>query len=161
MRIRLRGPFGVSTLSIDENATVADLRAQIQDKTSLHKYDIKYGYPPKPLYLDQDSTRLSSLDAKLNGEQLIITSQDGVTSETLSKSDASQPTPSAPLKPGALSQPREPFSFASLPITNHQSVLKQPAAQSQDLISLKPKALKGDVPEIPLPDRGATLGIFT
>src|SRR5271165_2756500 len=81
MRIRLRGPSGASTLNLEESATVRDLRSSITEKTALTRFDLKYGYPPKPLQLSEDNALLSSLDIPLDGEQLIISAQDGLASE--------------------------------------------------------------------------------
>ena len=79
MRIRIRGPGGVSVVTLpDGSATVGDLLREITEKTSITIFDIKYSYPPKPLPLDQSqrSQLLSDLDVKLNGEQLIISARE-------------------------------------------------------------------------------------
>ncbi|KAI9743309.1 MAG: ubiquitin-specific protease otu1 [Claussenomyces sp. TS43310] len=161
MRIRLRGPSGVSTLQLGEDSTVADLRAQIKEKTSLEKYDIKYGWPFKPLLLDQDSTKLSAI--RLDGEQLTITPQDATTSKKSSISDLQMAQTSADSAltgsalPGAQSHLSLSHSSATLPTTKIIKENSSQAANGNDKISLKRKATEGDVPEIPLPDRGATL----
>ncbi|KAL3426162.1 ubiquitin thioesterase otu1 [Phlyctema vagabunda] len=127
MRIRLRAPGGASTITLADDATVGDLISDIVEKTSVKSFDIKYGYPPKPLLLDQKSVLLRDLDVNLNGEQLTIGAKD-------------EP---AVRKPESESQP--PRSKAS------------PSKQSSEPVALKRKAMEGDVPEIPLPERGATL----
>lgn len=74
-RLRIRGPNGMSAVALSDHATVADLLSQITEKTSLSKFEVKYGYPPKPLLLPESKTTLlSSLGVSLNGEQLIISS---------------------------------------------------------------------------------------
>lgn len=75
-RLRIRGPNGMSTVTLGDDATVADLRTLIQEKTALRNFDVKYAYPPKPLLLPDSSAPLSSLGVSLNGEQLIISSQE-------------------------------------------------------------------------------------
>ncbi|PYI26562.1 putative OTU-like cysteine protease [Aspergillus indologenus CBS 114.80] len=80
MRIRIRGPTGQSTVSLDDDATVDGLRRQITDSTGLSDYDVKYGYPQiKPLSLEgfPPNQKLSDLGMTLNGEQLIVTRKEG------------------------------------------------------------------------------------
>ncbi|PYH75984.1 OTU-like cysteine protease [Aspergillus uvarum CBS 121591] len=80
MRIRIRGPTGQSTVSLDDDATVDVLRRQITDSTGLSDYDVKYGYPQiKPLSLEgfPSNQKLSDLEMTLNGEQLIVTRKEG------------------------------------------------------------------------------------
>ena len=74
MKVRIRGPAGQSTVTLEDSTTVEKLRKTISRETRLPEFDVKYGYPPKPLLLDQlaDGTKLSDLDFKLNGEQLIV-----------------------------------------------------------------------------------------
>lgn len=95
MQLRIRGPSGSASVSVSETDTVASLLQLIQDKTSLTKYEIRYGYPPKLLLLEPGdlSKPLSKLDIKLNGEQLLITAEanerrgsDDDTSDTLNSS---------------------------------------------------------------------------
>lgn len=83
MRVRIRGPSGQSTASLDDGATVQELYEQITQKTQLSAFDIKYGYPPKPLDLSQLDTGSPVAEAgvNLNGEQLIITRQEGSASQ--------------------------------------------------------------------------------
>ncbi|GJP96506.1 hypothetical protein CBS115989_6836 [Aspergillus niger] len=79
MRIRIRGPAGQSTVTLDADATVDDLRHQITEKTGLTAYDVKYGYPNiKPLVLGglPSNQKLADLDITLNGEQLIVTQHE-------------------------------------------------------------------------------------
>jgi ubiquitin thioesterase OTU1 len=65
-------------VNLDDTQTVENLRKTIATETSLTIFDIKYGYPPKTLPLDQypPSTLLCDLDVKLNGEQLIVSKKD-------------------------------------------------------------------------------------
>ncbi|KAJ5885303.1 Ovarian tumor otubain [Penicillium taxi] len=79
MRLRVRGPSGQSTISLDDSATVSKLREQITETTSLSSFDVKYGYPDiKPLDLDSFASdqRLSDLGVNLNGEQLIVVQRE-------------------------------------------------------------------------------------
>lgn len=97
MRIRVRGPSGVSTLELPADATVSDLQAAITDKTTLPVFDLKYGYPPQPLDLTQFSPelKLSDTGLKLNGEQLIAVARDVQTQ--LAHAVRQPPDPVAPL----------------------------------------------------------------
>jgi ubiquitin thioesterase OTU1 len=71
MRLRIRGPSGQSTVTLDDAATIQTLKESIQKETGLSSFDVKYGYPPKTLKLDQwsRSTSLIDIDIKLNGER--------------------------------------------------------------------------------------------
>ena len=92
LRIRIRGPSGQSTVTLDDNATVEVLRKQIADSTKLNSFDVKYGYPPKALALAsyESDQLLSSLDIKLNGEQLLVTRSETVSAGQTSTNDAVQ-----------------------------------------------------------------------
>jgi ubiquitin thioesterase OTU1 len=170
MRIRLRGPSGASTLNLGEDATVGDLRSSITEKTSLTKFDIKYGYPPKPLYLEKDTALLSSLDAHLDGEQLTISAHDGPTIEGkyLEKDAGTNKTATGTVTSASHKEITEtkssgPILFAGMSGTKapKESTSDKPSARSNESISLKRKGKEMEVPELPLPDRGATMGMPT
>jgi ubiquitin thioesterase OTU1 len=78
MRFRLRGPTGQSVITLNDDATLGDLNTAITKETSLSRFDIKIGFPPKTLDLDHlDTTKtLSDLDLRLNGEQLLVAAKD-------------------------------------------------------------------------------------
>lgn len=79
MRVRVRGPNGQSTLTLEATATVAELSALITEQTGLGSFDVKYGYPqPQPFDLSRydPSQKLTDIDVKLNGEQLIVNSKE-------------------------------------------------------------------------------------
>jgi ubiquitin thioesterase OTU1 len=165
MRIRLRGPSGASTLNLGEDATVGDLRSSITEKTSLTRFDIKYGYPPKPLYLDTPTALLSSLDVRLDGEQLTISAHDGpgneeraVEKDAGGSQSASNDIPSSSHKDSAESWPSGQVTFAGMSGTKAPKEPSSSTAMSKDPISLKRKGKDMEVPELPLPDRGATMG---
>jgi ubiquitin thioesterase OTU1 len=158
MRIRLRGPSGASTLNLGEDATVGDLRSSITEKTSLTRFDIKYGYPPKPLFLDSPTTLLSSLEVRLDGEQLTISAHDGPATEEQNiekdaggSQSASKDIPLTSHKDSAKTWPSGQITFAGV------SDARAPK-ESKDPISLKRKDKDMEVPELPLPERGATMG---
>jgi ubiquitin thioesterase OTU1 len=133
MRTRLRAPGGASTVTLPDDATVSDLIAQIVEKTSLSSFDVKYGYPPQPLILEQyeSSQALNKLDVKLDGEQLTISARN--------------------------------FADEQIPVVASKDVQRggdcqKPKEKEKKLIDLKKKTMEGDVPELPMPSRGATLG---
>lgn len=98
MRLRIRGPSGQFTVTLSEDATFGDLRNEIVDKTGLVAYDVKYGYPPKPLSLDRTETyqKLTELGVQLDREQLIIAAKDSFETEPpAEKQDASTTTTSS------------------------------------------------------------------
>ena len=59
------------SITLDDSATVQTLNDRIQEVTSLTSFDVKYGYPPKVLALDQwpSSKLLAEIGVKLNGER--------------------------------------------------------------------------------------------
>lgn len=74
IRLRVRGPQGVATISIDSSASWGELFHEISEKTGVADFDIKYGYPPQPFNTESmdGHTKLSDLPHKLNGEQFTI-----------------------------------------------------------------------------------------
>lgn len=114
--------------TVPDEATISDLLREITSSTNISKFEVKYGYPPKPLPIDecQHSTLLNDLDVKLNGEQLTIGPKD-------------EP----------IIQETKPAEFTR-EVTGAEKVSKQ--------IALETKGMAGDVPEIPFPQRGATVG---
>jgi ubiquitin thioesterase OTU1 len=166
MRIRLRGPSGASTINLEENATVRDLCSLITEKTALTSFDIKYGYPPKPLHLGEDTTLLSSLDVPLAGEQLIISAQDGTPGEggagqkPAGSGDSTTPAVTTAIdKHGSGPKTSSTVSFAGMPGTMASKATEDPMFESSGPIPLKRKGKDMEVPELPLPDRGATMGM--
>lgn len=158
MRTRLRGPGGASTITLAEDATIGDLISQITSNTSLTSFDVKYGYPPRPLLLQQydKSQALSALSVKLDGEQLTISSREEKAVPAKREKEESSPsgTQSASTHKGAA----EGFSFtnvAGLPQSEPQASTGESLNKP---VSLHRKGMEGDVPELPLPERGATLG---
>lgn len=82
-KIRIRGPGGVTAVTLGDEATVADLLNIIKEKTGLNKFGVKYSYPPKPLTLHPETALISSLGVSLNNEQLIISSEEDTVSSSL------------------------------------------------------------------------------
>ncbi|QIX00290.1 hypothetical protein AMS68_005807 [Peltaster fructicola] len=74
MRLRVRGPEGTTTITIDDTASWRDLKAQISEHTKVADFDIKYGFPPKALNIDSigPETKLTDIGVQLNGEQITI-----------------------------------------------------------------------------------------
>ncbi|CZR57504.1 probable OTU1 Yeast OTU Deubiquitinating enzyme 1 [Phialocephala subalpina] len=155
MRARLRGPGGASTITLQDDATIGDLISQIIEKTSISSFDIKYGYPPQPLLLEQHekSLPLSKLGVKLDGEQLTISARlDDAPKETNKAEPSKQPSEASANKASKPSESSQGFSFTGLS-TSPQKTEKKEKKQ----VSLQRKAMAGDVPELPLLERGATL----
>jgi ubiquitin thioesterase OTU1 len=150
MRTRLRGPGGASTITLSDDATVGDLIAQITEKTSLSSFDIKYGYPPKPLLLEENenSLPLSKLEVKLDGEQLTISAKADDTPPT------PEPTKQLPKKASQNAAPTpDSFSFTDIPGTPTKKMPTGP-------VSLQRKTMEGDVPTEPFVERNATVGRY-
>ncbi|EXJ94726.1 hypothetical protein A1O1_03123 [Capronia coronata CBS 617.96] len=164
MRVRIRGPSGKSTTAtLDDSATIDTLRKTIAAETSLSAFDVKYGYPPKPLVLDQypSSKPLSELDIKLNGEQLIVNNAE----QSPARKDATpphQPTLSSGLQQGAPSHQAGPSRDHGVPAQTSASAskpspkLQEPSSAPLSLTRKENKEMS-DPPEIFLPDLGGSL----
>ena len=79
VRLRIRGPEGVATITIEASASWHELLSQISEKTGVKgDFDLKYGYPPQPFNIESidGATILSDLPYNLNGEQLIVMPRD-------------------------------------------------------------------------------------
>lgn len=141
IRLRVRGPQGQATISIDSHALWSDLLHEISEKTGVADFDLKHGFPPQALNTESidGGTKLSDLPLRLSGEQLTVSPRNV------------QASLSSPM-----SGSQAPISQAqSLPPLNQ---ISPPTHDSGDFPS-KPLSLtrktKGDVesdpPEIPVP----------
>lgn len=132
------------------------LRDQIARSTTLASFDVKYGYPPKVLNLDQyDSTKLlSELDIKLNGEQLLVTRSENapVTSPSASAAQGNDTKVQSKLSkpPLAIQQ-----TTAQPGGTQSRNPLTEPAQPLS--LTRKNKPDMSEPPEIFIPDVGGTL----
>lgn len=102
IRLRVRGPQGVTTVSVSSHSTWISLRQEISSKSGVEDFDLKYGYPPQPLPEPTDpTTKLQDLPQKLNGEQLIvmpkITQQPSAPLPEQKSTSSSQEYPPKPL----------------------------------------------------------------
>jgi ubiquitin thioesterase OTU1 len=154
MRIRIRGPSGQSTITLDDaTSTVENLRKAIEKETSLVAFEVKYSYPPKPLPLDQysSSTLLSSLDIKLSGEQLLVARVEPRSAIKPPSSHASNSTPSEGAgEKASSSKPTPTKSSSSTP--NQRSTPKAPLS-----LTRAPNSASTDPPIIALPSISSTL----
>lgn len=163
MRVRIRGPGGQATISLPETATVGDLYSQIAEHTGIASFDVKYGYPPKPLLLaaHEKSKKLAEIDLKLDGEQLII-------SEKTEPTDKHAVPTTEGLKPqGARSQPSPPNGTSTSRTTTETSSFafnnvgaKPPPSQPSDRpgpSTGKPSSPNHEAPEIPMPIHASTM----
>ncbi|KAK2867991.1 hypothetical protein FQN49_003267 [Arthroderma sp. PD_2] len=132
MRLRIRGPGGQSTITLEDTATVEDLLQNISQATALSSYDVKYGYPPQPLTLDQFDvqTKVSDIGVNLNGEQLIVSKRND-TKEPEDKPSSSDQRHSESQTSG---QPSAPLSLTK-----------------------KKNSIENNAPEIPSPRHGGTI----
>ncbi|KAL1983095.1 hypothetical protein VTN96DRAFT_508 [Rasamsonia emersonii] len=145
MRVRVRGPAGQSTITLDEGATVGELRTLISEQTGLAAFDVKYGYPtlqPLPLDQYQPTQKIAELGVNLNGEQLIVSKRER-TNEPAGDNHA-----------GAQSI-RQP-SGEQLGRPAHQSF---PAPSKPLSLSRKTSAadVESDPPEVPSPEHSGTV----
>lgn len=158
IRVRIRGPSGQSTASFDDNATISTLRSQIKESTSLSSFDVKYGYPPKPLQLDQfdDGALLVDLDIKLNGEQLLVTRAENAqaTPPTTPAQADKQPVTRSNADASGGAAPQQNVT-KSQPSSNPKASHSEPSAPLA--LARKPRKEMSDPPEVFVPDLGGTL----
>ena len=163
MRVRIRGPGGQATISLAETATVGDLYSQIGEQTSIASFDVKYGYPPKPLLLDayEQSKKLAEIGLKLDGEQLIISEK----TESINKHAA--PTTEGSKSQGAHSQPSLPNGTSTSSVTTAASSFafgkvgakpSPPSQRSDKPVPLTSKPSPShETPEVPMPTHASTM----
>jgi ubiquitin thioesterase OTU1 len=136
----------VANISLPDTATVGDLKKEITSATSLPMFDLKSGFPPKALDLDQfdDELKLSDTGMKLNNEQLIATPHD-IAGPLKHTTHPDNPASNAAtnLPPASKAPPppaRRPIrSSAPLPLTR------------------EPNDVSTDPPELPFPLLSGTL----
>lgn len=165
IRIRVREPAGQFTAQLPGTATLDDLFSVIAKRTSFSDFDIKHGYPPKPLLLREQAPtiKLSEMDIKLDGETLVVSrSNTGRTKPP----PAPEPAKIYPQHPSATEAPPgsnlgrkdapipSTFSFAGV-----GTAPPPPPTELQKPVSLNRKAntLESDAPELPLLTHAATL----
>ena len=163
MRVRIRGPAGQAAISLSEAATIEDLRTQIIEKTSIINFDLKYGYPPRPLSLSDyaETAKLSAIGIKLDGEQLIVsdispltTKQAPTTNETPKAEEANLGKTVANRPVDSRSAPPSSFSFADVETAPPPLIQK---TQKPLSLTRKPTSASLDAPELPIPSHASTL----
>ena len=164
MRVRIRGPAGQAATLLSENATIEDLRTQITEKTSISKFDLKYGYPPRLLSLNDyaETAKLSDIGIKLDGEQLIVSEiTPSASKQAPSANDVPKPMKTSPSQisaDGAVNTSSavmpSSFSFADVGTAPPSSTQK---ANKPLSLTRKSHPASLDAPELPLPSHASTL----
>ena len=165
MRIRIRGPAGQAAISLPESATIKDLGAQIIERTSISTFDLKYGYPPRPLLLSDytETTKLSDIGIKIDGEQLIVseTTPSASKQQVPSANGLAKPLDKSSSEPSVVEARKfssadapSSFSFADVGAAPPSSTRKTNKPLS---LSRKPTSASSDPPELPLPSHASTL----
>lgn len=163
MRLKIRGPLGSSLVTLAESDTIGDLIRLIEEKTALASFEIRYGYPPKilPVEDQERSALLAELGIPLDGEQLIVSVKDGAQGIDAgvhqaglppSASEASAASPIHPTTPSGPSMARP-----SLPAEVRRETRSAGAAPPLSLSRAQNAALERDPPQIAVPDHGGTL----
>ena len=164
IRVRVRGPTGQSTITLNESATVDEFRTQIRDQTGLSSYDVKYGYPTlQPLLLDHypRHQKLMDLDINLHGEQLIVQRKQQSTAMTASTAGGSSQAISSLSQP-----PSAPSLSPSLPLSSSSSSSQfnnRARASTKGARFTSPSSLsasrpaENDPPEVACPEQSGTL----
>ena len=165
----MRGPAGQSVITIAATASVGDLQAQVSECTGIARFDVKYGYPPKALKLENysKSSQLSTLDVKIDGEQLIVSEK----SEPLSARTGTSPTMEDIKTNTSLGASSTYTTNVSSKVTSAQAPSsfsfadvgtpppKQPLARATGIppLSLSRKEQTLDSPELPFPQSSSTM----
>lgn len=136
MRLRIRGPNGQSAVTLQDDATIGELRNVISQTTGLIEFDVKIGYPPVALDIvtPPSDSKAADLNVRLHGEQLLI-------------SDAAPPPPP---------QPASGISAASSSTAPPAATMAD-SKQPQQQLSLSRKEAPADAPEVACPTHGATV----
>lgn len=156
MRIRVRGPEGQSILTLLDTATVGELLSQLSKQTPNDRPEIKYGYPPKPLWLDafEPSTKLSDTGLQIDGEQLIVSRGHYDKIETASEpSNSSLKSSTHDLASHPLSSDPKSLSFAG----KGTAPSTRAGKQTNKPLSLSRKPLSTDPPELAFPSQASTM----
>ncbi|KAI5361461.1 Putative OTU domain, papain-like cysteine peptidase superfamily, ubiquitin thioesterase OTU1/2/3 [Septoria linicola] len=141
IRLRVRGPEGQATISIDSQSSWSHLTSEISEKTGVADFDLKHGFPPQALNTESidGQTKLSDLPFKLNGEQLTISPrnvQANLTNPMAGTQPSAEAVGSLPAR-GQISPPtHKPGDFPSQPL----GLTRKPKGNVED-----------DPPEIPVP----------
>ena len=172
MKLRLRGPGGQSVVTLSDDASVEDLRQQIIAATAIPSFDVKIGFPPKPLSLEQygKATKLKDLDVNVSGEQLIISDRGSSSSQhqrdkvaTLSTSAISDQNEQNHKSKAAMDgEAPSGFSFGKLgqapPAATSTGTNKKASTSASLGLSRKNHSdVLNDPPEVALPELGGTM----
>ena len=158
MRVRVRHPGGQSNLALSEAAQIQDLKQEISNLTGLPAFELKYGYPPQQLTLEnyEKTCPLSNTGLKLDREQLIVSPK---LPRSLESSTALQQTQNlSDTKPPNITE-----SAATMPSFSFANIGTAPSTQSPSKgskpLSLSRKAdnMEQDAPEIPIPTLNASI----
>jgi ubiquitin thioesterase OTU1 len=78
MRLRLRAPNGNHTVTLSDTATVGDLFDQITQTTQCLIYDLRFGFPPETVPLNEYPTdiQLRETHWDFNNAQLVVVPRD-------------------------------------------------------------------------------------
>lgn len=134
----------MANITLTDSATVADLKQEITSKTTLATFDLKAGFPPKGLNLDQfgDELKLTDTGLKLDGEQLIATPHDIA----------------GPLKHAGVDSASLPTSIPPSYQATHTQKSSNNAAPAAPLsLARKANDVSDDPPEVPFPLLNGTL----
>ncbi|KAL9610479.1 MAG: hypothetical protein Q9167_004819 [Letrouitia subvulpina] len=164
MRIRIRAPGGQFNLNLPEDATIGDLQSAISEKTSIPTFDLKYGYPPRPLFLEEydQSAKITQAAPTLDNEQLIVAGKQTASPKGLptpQSHDDPKPPSSNTVDSGLNSAS---FSFTGVGEAPPADILHPRPHQARmpvEPLSLAPKSklAADDPPEIPLASHSSTL----
>ncbi|KAI9717248.1 MAG: ubiquitin-specific protease otu1 [Chrysothrix sp. TS-e1954] len=141
IQLRIRGPTGLSSVSLPETATVDDLKAEIKGKTGLETFDLKHGYPPQHLDFDELPLELTLAALQENGVEL---NRQQLIASPKTNSMPSH-VPPYPARTDTSTQQHNGHATASAHDASKTSK-PQPSEKAQY-----------DPPEIELPPRAATL----
>ncbi|KAI0382608.1 OTU-domain-containing protein [Hypomontagnella monticulosa] len=144
MQIRFKGPKGAGMVEIDDSATVNDLFAALKSDTG-GDVTVKYGYPPKPLGVDQGLDSLQSLG--LHRERLTVEPKESaaaaVAEQPLPVHEPVATTPSPVAPTGQFQNVKDQNISVTMPETGSTLVLRVMPDDNSCLFTAVGGALRG------------------
>ncbi|ETN38585.1 uncharacterized protein HMPREF1541_06622 [Cyphellophora europaea CBS 101466] len=149
IRFRARTPDGrQAVVQIDDNATIRQLRETICEKVDIKQFELKAGFPPKVIKLEDysDDTTISASGLQLNNESIqVIPPATPAPAAPPSQPLQSGPNPTkAPAGPSKISDPRQETPEIPIPSESSTLVLRVMPDDNSCLFRAITTAVSGD-----------------
>lgn len=146
LTLKVRGPKGVVSISIDESASFRDLKSAIAEKLDLDDedgFDILAGYPPGPIKIEDDALIMGSVS---NNESIRIQPKElsGVQAQgtAAKKKRGAKAVTKDPTRPSTSSQP---LTFGSKIATLHPTTIRKSSPVSSQPKQKRRRLSKSDM----------------